>query len=150
MTEALSVTPPGNHADTSLVARHFRQILLWPLQLMRLSATSRLQRPWEELCRDGSSSVWSEVEDEFTGDPSEFQERHYREFVTFLPHVQRFLYGQGRSSSTAHGYGDSPMRVFRRSDIKQAGLTHAAFRILPRRFPRRCCISLACCCHRSR
>ena len=32
---------------------------------------------------------------EFLIDPSEFQERHYREFVTFLPHVQRVLYGEG-------------------------------------------------------
>jgi hypothetical protein len=92
---------------------------------MPLSPTSRLQRPWEALVGEGASPVWAEVEDEFTGDPGEFQERHYREFVTFLPHVQRFLYGQGRSSSTAHGYGESPMRVFRRSDIKQARLTFA-------------------------
>lgn len=123
MTEVVPAAPVANIDDASLVARHFRQILLWPLQLMPLSPASRLQRPWEALSRDGESPVWCEVEDEFTGDPSAFQERHYREFVTFLPHVQRFLYGQGRSSSSAHGYGESPMRVFRRSDIKQARLT---------------------------
>jgi hypothetical protein len=90
---------------------------------MQLHAASRDQHPWEALTRQGSAPLWREVEDEFTGDPGDFQERHYREFVTFLPHVQRFLYGQGRSSATAHGYGESPMRVFRRSDIKQARLT---------------------------
>ena len=35
--------------------------------------------------------------DEFTGDPGEFKERHYGEFVTFLPYVQRFLYGEVRA-----------------------------------------------------
>ena len=33
--------------------------------------------------------------DEFTDDPKDFSERHYKEFVTFLPYVQRFLYGEG-------------------------------------------------------
>jgi hypothetical protein len=106
------------------LARHFRQILLWPLQLIPLTPGSRQWvHHWEALTRPGCQPVWQEVQDEFTGDPHAFQERHYREFVTFLPHVQRFLYGQGRSSSTAAGYGESPMRVFRRSDIKHIRLT---------------------------
>lgn len=108
------------------IARHFRQILLWPLQLIPLSTAAKpTQHHWEALTRPGSAPIWREVQDEFTGDPSDFQERHYREFVTFLPHVQRFLYGQGRSSSSAHamGYGESPMRVYRRSDIKHIRLT---------------------------
>ena len=115
----------ANH-DATPIARHFRQILLWPLQLIPLSTAAKpSQHHWEALARPGSTPVWREVLDEFTGDPSEFQERHYREFVTFLPHVQRFLYGQGRSSTTssAMGYGESPMRVYRRSDIKHIRLT---------------------------
>jgi hypothetical protein len=65
---------------------HFRQILLWPLQLMPLAAG--------------------------------FQERHYNEFVTFLPYVQQFLYGEGRCAQHS-GAADAgpPMRVFRRRDI---------------------------------
>jgi hypothetical protein len=35
--------------------------------------------------------------DEFTEDASQFKERHYREFVSFLPYVSAFLYGEGRS-----------------------------------------------------
>jgi hypothetical protein len=30
------------------------------------------------------------LDDEFTEDASQFKERHYREFVSFLPYVQRF------------------------------------------------------------
>jgi hypothetical protein len=113
---------PG--ADSVQIARHFRQILLWPLQLIPLGPeVKHVVHHWEALSYPGLTPMWREVQDEFTGDPGEFQERHYREFVTFLPHVQRFLYGQGRSSSTAHGYGESPMRVYRRSDIKQIRLT---------------------------
>ena len=77
-----------------LVVRHFRQILLWPLQLMPVKAGAQIQRHWEYLDQAGDNP-WREVADEFTGDPSEFKERHYAEFVTFLPYVQRFLYGEG-------------------------------------------------------
>jgi hypothetical protein len=124
MTLAGLTPPEASDRDSARMARHFRQILLWPLQLIPLSTAAKpSQHHWEWLARPGSAPVWREVLDEFTGDPSDFQERHYREFVTFLPHVQRFLYGQGRGSSTANGYGESPMRVFRRSDIKHIRLT---------------------------
>jgi hypothetical protein len=113
----------NEHAVREPVARHFRQILMWPLQLMPLGPSTPEQHPWEAFLRAGGAQGWHEIEDEFTGNPAEFQERHYREFVTFLPHVQRFLYGQGRSSSTAHGYGESPMRIFRRCDVAGARLT---------------------------
>src|SRR5262249_11853667 len=58
---------------------------------------------------------WREVIDEFGGAPGHYQERHYNELVTFLPYVQRFLYGEGNADPYAPG--DSPMRVFRRNDI---------------------------------
>ncbi|MET0385684.1 MAG: hypothetical protein ABW321_06980, partial [Polyangiales bacterium] len=103
--------------------RHFRQILMWPLQLMPLPRSQAAAHHWQALLRLDGAHTWHEIEDEFTGDPREFQERHYREFVTFLPHAQRFLYGQGRSSAALHGYGESPMRVFRRTDLRQIRLT---------------------------
>ena len=73
------------------IVRHFRQILLWPLQVMR----TRVREPhnskyWELLNAMGEQCPWQEVVDEF-GNPDDFQERHYKEFVTFLPYVQRFL-----------------------------------------------------------
>ncbi len=56
--------------------------------------------------------------DEYTGESEGFHERHYNEFVTFLPYVQRFLYGEGRSADGAQpGDPGPPMRVFRRHDV---------------------------------
>jgi hypothetical protein len=97
----------------------FRQIVLWPVQLMPRHAGAQIQKPWELLEQTGVESVWKEVADEFTVDATQFSERHYREFVTFLPYVQRFLYGEG----DVGGYGHSPIRVFRRTDIAQARIT---------------------------
>jgi hypothetical protein len=99
------------------LVRKFRQILLWPLQLMPLRAGVQIQRHWEYLAQAGKDNPWQEVADEFTGDPAQFKERHYVEFVTFLPYVQRFLYGEGSGVSTKAGYGESPIHVFRRSDV---------------------------------
>jgi len=80
------------------LVRQFRQIVLWPLQLMPIRGEgTQIQRHWELLEKPGPGNPWHEVVDEFTGQPGEFQERHYNEFTTFLPHVQRFLYGEGRS-----------------------------------------------------
>jgi hypothetical protein len=73
----------------------------------------------------GDQSPWREVVDEYTGERESFHERHYNEFVSFLPVVQRFLYGEGRSRLGAKDSDDSsPMRVFRRRDI--AGLRVSA------------------------
>jgi hypothetical protein len=103
------------------LVRHFRQILVWPLQLVPIREGSQIQKHWEVLEQAGADNPWREVADEITGDPAQFQERHYSEFVTFLPHVQRFLYGEGR---VGRGGADSPIRVFRRRDIAQVRLRH--------------------------
>jgi hypothetical protein len=121
--------PSENHSTDKQV-RHFRQILLWPLQLMQPLAGSQIQRHCELLETVGAGSPWHEVADEFTGDPGQFQERHYNEFVTFLPYVQRFLYGEGRGHRSGphdnHGPGSSTVRVFRRDDIAAVRLTTQA------------------------
>ena len=102
--------------------RHFRQVLLWPLRLMPVSG-SHHQRPWQVLRELGEASPWREVVDEYTGGSADFHERHYNEFVTFLPYVQRFLYGEGRPAKPADGRegreDGAPMRVFRRNDVAQ-------------------------------
>jgi hypothetical protein len=100
--------------------RHLRQILLWPLRLIPAHEPGGAQRtPWQVLRDMGEASPWREALDEYSGDRSRFHERHYNEFVTFLPYVQRFLYGDGRSARSAVGRDASaPMRVFRRRDVK--------------------------------
>lgn len=105
--------------NTPPKVEHFRQTLLWPLRLMPVREfADDHTHPWHVLRDLGEASPWREVVDEYTGSAGNFQERHYNEFVSFLPYVQRFLYGEGRSKRTASGGdSDSPMRVFRRKDI---------------------------------
>jgi len=99
-----------------LIVRHFRQIVVWPLQLMPLRPGQQVQRHWEALEAIQSNNAWKEQVERFA-DPAEFHERHYKEFVTFLPYVQRFLYGStaGQEASTAPTQGS--LRVFRRDDV---------------------------------
>ncbi|MBC7620615.1 MAG: hypothetical protein H7293_16795 [Candidatus Saccharibacteria bacterium] len=114
------VDGPAAAACISPVVRHLRQILLWPLRLIADQKNPAMGlQPWQTL-RDLPDSPWSEVHDEFSADGAKFEERHYNEFVTFLPYVQRFLYGEGRSAQarSADGLG-TPMRVFRRHDVAQ-------------------------------
>ena len=74
------------------------QVLLWPLRL--LGGAEGGERAWEWLLRQ-PGSPWREVADEFTGGPEAFHERHYQEFLTFLPYAQRVLFGESRSSAQA-------------------------------------------------
>ncbi len=115
---------PRTSPGPGKLVKHFRQIVLWPLQLIELREGTQIHNHWEVLAQPGPHNPWRELEDEF-GDPEEFQERHYSEFVAFLPQVQRFLYGQGLGSRVRASYGDSPMKVFRRRDIAQVRMTLA-------------------------
>ena len=122
MTEFASTT---STRDAPRV-RHLRQALLWPLRLMPVATDpSRHHGPWQVLRDMGEASPWRELIDEYTGDREDFHERHYNEFVSFLPYVQRFLYGEGRSAGKQDSGAESPMRIFRRRDI-------AALRVVAR------------------
>ena len=102
------------------LVRHFRQLLLWPLQLMPTPGAQTQRGHWQWLEAADTAGTWLRVEDEFTSDPSQFHERHYKEFVSFLPYVQRFLYGESRGARprTHEGPpGESAFRVYRRHDI---------------------------------
>lgn len=121
------VDPPAARTESeranALAVRHLRQVLLWPLRMMPLKRIAGHARrtPWQVLRDLGGASPWREVVDEYAGQGARFHERHYSEFVTFLPYVQRFLYGEGRKMRGATDRdADSPMRVFRRTDIAQA------------------------------
>ncbi len=111
---------PQADAAEPVVVRHFRQILLWPLQLMPLKEGSQIQKHWELLEQAGASQPWRELSSEFSGDHRRFHRRHYNEFAAFLPKVQRFLYGEGVAGDQGAWHSQSPVRVFRRSDIAQA------------------------------
>jgi hypothetical protein len=116
--------------DRGPIVRHFRQIVLWPLQLMPIREDLPIQKHCDYIQTQGLNDLWREVEDEFTGDPSQFQERHYSEFITFLPSIQRFLYGEG----TGRGPGisqESPIRVFRRTDVSRVRMTYPDSKTLP-------------------
>ena len=107
-------------ADPRRVVRQFRQILLWPLQLMPPVRDTQAGK-WEFLVArmSGTDSHWVEIHDAIPIDPSALHEHAYREFVSFLPHVQRFLYGGEHSRG-------GPVRVFRRGDIAQVRITPTA------------------------
>ncbi len=103
---------------TRPLVRHFRQIVLWPVQLMPLAPSETCRGHWDVLDRMGSRSPWQELQDEFCDDdPQAFQERHYKEFVTFLPYAQRFLYGSTAGQESASRRTRSSLRVYRRADI---------------------------------
>ena len=110
------------HAPTDPTVRHFHQILLWPLELMPSGHDDEDPTPWQRLLEDQAAGTWREVDDEFPSEPALFQERHYSEFVTFLPYVQRFLYGEGATRGA--GRGKSPIRILRRTDVKRARLMY--------------------------
>ncbi|HKY89721.1 MAG TPA: hypothetical protein VJM11_01725 [Nevskiaceae bacterium] len=99
------------------VVRHFRQILVWPLQLMPCEGP---RNHWDVLLSDNPANPWREVQDEFAN-PADFQERHYNEFVAFLPYAQRMLYGEGKGCGNVAG--ESPIRVFRRTDVAKLRVT---------------------------
>jgi len=116
------------NAVSDPLVRHWRDILLWPLQI-----EPGFSRDTAPLVRSalvgadgaGRSSPWRPLDDEFTADPGQFQERHYKEFVTFLPFVQRFLYGESYSARRARFDPPSPasVEVFRREDVKGLRIT---------------------------
>ena len=81
--------------------RHFRQVVFWPLQLMPIKPGVPVQRHWQALDEAGAGNPWKELRDELNAESREIRERYYKEFVTFLPYVQRFIYGSVAGQETA-------------------------------------------------
>ena len=111
----------GGHASAEVIVREFRQVLLYPLQLVPVPGRAQTAANWERLM--ALDTAWHSAEDYLAEARGPHAERHYAEFVTFMPDVQHFLYGGGRSASATSGYGDSPIRVFQRTDVAQAEVT---------------------------
>ncbi|MDX2258819.1 MAG: hypothetical protein NW205_07875 [Hyphomicrobiaceae bacterium] len=123
---------------------HLRQILLWPIELISADGANGcdgVTRPWVKDLVETPGTPWAVLDDEF-GEPDDFQERHYNEFVSFLPPVQRFLYGQpfeglrsalsagggkpgkpaGKTAATSAEAGGA-LAVLRRRDIRSVRVT---------------------------
>lgn len=99
------------------IVRHYRQILMWPLHLVEARGSPRVRHWWELFAAAQPAGPWQRREQASAGPDAQAVARRYAEFVTFLPQVRRFLYGQGRSPTARVGYGESPMRVFEREDV---------------------------------
>jgi len=111
----MMTAPSSNH-----IVRHFREVLFWPVQLMPLTDGSKAQHHWELLEQGGESDSWRKLKDRFQSDELDFEERHYKEFVTFLPYVQRFIYGESHSQichAANDPLGKSAIRIFRRRGV---------------------------------
>ena len=104
------------------IVRHFREILIWPLQLQPIRRGSQIQEPWELLTQRGAHNPWTISGDHFSCGPEQFEQCHYSEFVTFLPYVRSFLYGEGRADDSTRVM-ESPIRLFRRTDVAKVRMT---------------------------
>ncbi|MEZ5657899.1 MAG: CorA family divalent cation transporter [Burkholderiaceae bacterium] len=108
------------NAPRDQIVRQFRHILLWPLQLVAPPGRERAQ-PWSELFEaEDVSGLWQAEESAFEAPEGAIEAGRYHEFMAFLPSVRRFLYGQGRGPNAHPNYGESPIRVYARSDIDRA------------------------------
>ena len=100
--------------------RHFREVLFWPVQLMPLADGGNTQSHWELLAQGGEGNPWCRLKDRFQAEELDFEERHYKEFVAFLPYVQRFIYGESHSH-VSHDADDPPggsaIKIFRRRGV---------------------------------
>ena len=113
LTPAAARAPRSNGDAQARVVRHFRQIVLWPIQLITGKPKGKRESADALFERLGGGN-WELVDDEFGVEGDAFQERHYREFVSFLPHVQRFLYGDAPGSLRSRWSRISGCRSFRR------------------------------------
>ncbi|MBL0009848.1 MAG: hypothetical protein IPP22_00150 [Nitrosomonas sp.] len=100
--------------------RHFREVLFWPVQMIPLAGVGNAQPHWELLAQGGKDNPWRRLKDRFQVDELDFDERHYKEFVTFLPYVQRFIYGETSSHMSDNASdppGSSAIKIFRRCGV---------------------------------
>jgi len=111
--------------STAPAIRHFREIVIWPIQLLPLRPGEQVQRHWRELEKVAANNHWRRVVSDFRAESPQNQERRYKEFVTFLPYVQRFLYGAAAGQEIASARGDPSINAFQRDDIARVRVTLA-------------------------
>jgi len=85
-----------------------------------------VQRHWRQLESADAGHRWRRVAYDFRSESRQNQERRYKEFVTFLPYVQRFLYGAAAGQEIASARGEPSINAFQRDDIARVRVTLAA------------------------
>ncbi len=106
-------------SETTNRVRQFRQILLWPLQLIPLPEEESRSH-WQFFDDIRKGSPWQRIADEIGNESGVFQEIYYKEFSVFLPYVRRFLYGENRGPWINGGEdhpGNAAVKIFRRRDV---------------------------------
>jgi hypothetical protein len=105
------------------VVRHFRDVLVWPVQIRPGFSGENVARIHHLMTADGQ---WAPIDDEFSPIQQIFRSAT-KEFVAFLPYVQRFLYGDSRSGGfDGQAHQAAPMAVFRRTDVAGLNVTPQA------------------------
>lgn len=106
------------------LVRHFRQVLMWPLQLVPMTGGGDKQH-WEWL-QDNPDHIWQRISNSFNNPDVPFPEKLYKEFVVFHPYVQRFVYGESRGINDHDPDdppGESAIKFFRRRDVTAMRVT---------------------------
>jgi len=116
----MTVAAAHEVTDGTPLVRHFRSIVLWPLQLVPQHGGRGDY--WDILEKTAAPNTWRPVPYGRAGPDLLAGERHYSEFVAFLPYVQQFLFG-GASEQRGADYDASPLRAYRRNDVRSARLT---------------------------
>lgn len=104
---------------TRITVNHFRQIAIWPVQLMPVRPGPQVQRHWEQLDTAGASGAWRPVNEAGAGSSGTSSKRHYKEFVTFPPYVRRFLYGSAAGQEAATARTDCSIHRYARDDVRR-------------------------------
>ena len=103
----------------------FRQIAVWPVQLMPVRV-GQVQRHWEVLDAHGAAGRWRPAPPRGIGSDNRLREDEYKEFVTFLPYVQRFLYGSAAGQESATSPAGRSIYRYERDDVRRVRVTLVA------------------------
>ncbi|MEO6091917.1 MAG: hypothetical protein ABIT04_02170 [Novosphingobium sp.] len=108
-------------AAADIMVREFRQMLIWPIELLPSCDGSGVDH-CQRLLADGH---WREVSAAQAMRHGPTRQRIYTEFSAFMPDAQRFLYGEG-DNRLGGGLQPSPLRIFRRDDVAAARIQNDA------------------------
>jgi hypothetical protein len=100
-------------AATDITVREFRQVLVWPIELLPSFDGTGVGHCERLLAGD----QWREVSAGQAMRHEGARQRIYTEFAAFMPDAQRLLFGEGDTRLGGGFQESSPRRVFRRDDV---------------------------------